>query len=980
MDSKLLEGLNEQQERAVTHGDGPLLIVAGAGTGKTTVISRRIAWLIETGKCKPHEILALTFTEKAASEMEERVDRLLPYGYVNLWVLTYHAFCERIVRAHALDIGLPPNLKLLDLTSSWLLVRKNLDSFDLDYYRPLGNPAKFIHAFLQHFSRAHDEEITPERYISHAKSLKLNTDTAEAEDLVDIDIEIKKIEELARGYHRYEQLLLENSAIDFGGLITCALRIFRSRPAILNAYRSQFKYILVDEFQDTNRAQYEIIKLLAGDRKNITILADDDQAIFRWRGASYQNIITFKEDYPESTELFLTQNYRSPQNILDHAYGFIQQNNPYRLEYELQEKYKQKGSSAILSKQLKSSHDTPGLVEHIHCASLQEEVGSVINRILEIRKTNQQSSWGDFAILIRSNDAAEPFVAYCASLEIPFQFLALKGLYAKPTTIDLLSYLRLLINPHESTAVYRVLTWPIWDLKPRTLFDLTHLATKKGISLWSALSQIEEIPDCDEKDRGTIRLLIAKVEELHLAAKQKRPSEIFLRVIKETGYLDPIKNGETRIHREALDILNQLYKKIQSFQNQESRATLWDFLMLVDLEQEAGDEGSLARDLEEGPDAIKILTIHSAKGLEFDYVFVVNMVDRRFPTQGRADSLPLPTALLSYTVSSEDTHLHEERRLFYVALTRARKGIFFTSAEEYGGARKKKISQFLRELGVISARCPVPSAKENTTIPIMSPTPDLPPAADPELPLPNHLSFSQLSAFRNCPLQYKFAFILRIPVFGKPSLSFGKTMHATAQKFFELLLESKLLPTLEELFAIYDREWVDDWYSSQRIKQEYLEQGRSMLKAWHEELSRRMPNPKAVERDFTIKIPIRGGFATLRGRIDRIDSTPSGGVELVDYKTGKSKATKGFTGDDKEQLLLYQIAAEEALGEKVEKLTYYYFEDGKSVSFVGTDKEKKELKEEFAEIVERIQQRDFGAKPGWHCKFCDFRDICEYRQ
>ncbi|HQK63782.1 MAG TPA: UvrD-helicase domain-containing protein, partial [Candidatus Staskawiczbacteria bacterium] len=285
--------LNKEQQEAVLHQTGPLLIVAGAGTGKTTVITQRITNLIEKGLAKPEEILAVTFTEKAATEMEERVDRALDFGYVDLWISTFHAFCEKVLRDNALDIGLSPDFKILDGTAGWLLARQNLDKFDLNYYKSLGNPTKFIQAMISHFSHCKDQEIYPENYLEYADRLKTRDDEPE-------DQEIERIKEVANAYHVYQQIMLDNNCLDFGDLINYCLKLFKKRPNILKKYQQRFKYILVDEFQDTNWSQYELIKLLAQPISNLTVCADDDQAIYRWRGASFSNIMLFKNDFPKA--------------------------------------------------------------------------------------------------------------------------------------------------------------------------------------------------------------------------------------------------------------------------------------------------------------------------------------------------------------------------------------------------------------------------------------------------------------------------------------------------------------------------------------------------------------------------------------------------------------------------------------------------------------------------------------------------------
>ena len=296
-----LTKLNNEQKEAVLHKNGALLIVAGAGTGKTTVITQRIVNLIEEKLAKPEEILAVTFTEKAAFEMEERVDRLLDFGYVDLWISTFHSFCEKVLRENALDIGLSPDFKILDGTAGWLLARKNLDRFDLKYYQSLGNPTKFIQALISHFSHCKDQEIYPQDYLNYADDLKTTDNGSE-------DAETERIKEVANAYHAYQQILLDNGSLDFGDLINYCLKLFKKRPLILKKYREKFKYILVDEFQDTNWSQYELIKILAEPNNNLCVCADDDQAIYRWRGASFSNIVQFSEDFPDAKKISLIKN------------------------------------------------------------------------------------------------------------------------------------------------------------------------------------------------------------------------------------------------------------------------------------------------------------------------------------------------------------------------------------------------------------------------------------------------------------------------------------------------------------------------------------------------------------------------------------------------------------------------------------------------------------------------------------------------
>src|SRR3989339_2144151 len=368
--------LNPEQKRAVQHAEGPLLIVAGAGTGKTTVITERINWLITEKHLKPEEVLALTFTEKAAAEMEERVDKALPYGYVDLWVSTFHSFAQRLLEAHGLEIGLTTDFKLVDQTGQWLLIRNNLEKFDLDYYKPLGNPTKFIQALVRHFSRCKDELVGPRDYLKYAEKFRLDNDLRKDEEAA---MEVRRLEEIANAYDMYQQLLLDNNLLDFGDLINYCLDLFNKRPQILKQYQKQFKYILVDEFQDTNYAQYQLIRLLAEPKNNVTVVGDDDQAIYKFRGASVSNILEFKKDFPRAKEVFLNQNYRTVQAILDLSYKFIQQNNPDRLEVKLATSDKKQatsdeGQTKKFSKKLIAQNNEPGLIRHLPFETVDDEV------------------------------------------------------------------------------------------------------------------------------------------------------------------------------------------------------------------------------------------------------------------------------------------------------------------------------------------------------------------------------------------------------------------------------------------------------------------------------------------------------------------------------------------------------------------------------------------------------------------------------
>ena len=972
-----LSKLNKEQREAVVHQSGPLLIVAGAGTGKTTVITQRIVYLIEKGRAKPEEILAVTFTDKAAEEMEERVDRLLPYGYVDLWISTFHSFSERILRDSALDIGLPLDFKILDPTAAWLLIYRNFDRFKLSYYRPLGNPTKFIQAMISHFSHCKDQGVYPEDYLRYADKLKTNlTDLPEKN-------ETERIKEIAGAFQTYQQLLLENSYLDFGDLINYSLKLFQKRPHILEGYRQKFKYILVDEFQDTNWAQYELIKILASPKNNLTVCADDDQMIYLWRSASFNNIIQFSKDFPEAKKVSLVRNYRSPQNILDRAYRFIKANNPDRLEYVNK-----------INKKLIAEKKGRGVIEHIHAETSDGEVKKTIEKILEILKKDKEVSFSDFAILVRANNSAQPFIRALERAGLPYQFLASRGLYAKPIILDIISYFKLLDNYHESPALFRILNLPFLKVPYEDIARLTRYSSQRTKSLYEAMEDMPLISGISEEGKKKIYFILSLIKKHSSMVRQRSVSEILSAFLEDSGYLKYLADKD---NKREIDLLNQFYKRVRDFEESAIEPSLNNFMREINLEIDSGETGRLEFDPEQGPDMVKVMTIHAAKGLEFKYVFLVNMVDKRFPSVERREAIELPDELIKDIKPAGDVHLQEERRLCYVGMTRAKEGLFFTSADNYGGARRKRLSRFLIEMGYRNE----PERKERKSkIEVSEKKEAMGRRRAKEKYLPDHFSFSQFAAFEKCPLQYKFAFILKIPIRGKAVFSFGKTIHKTLFDFLKQANDIKKKrqenlfgfkgssakktglsrgPDFRWLMSIYEKNWIDEWYESKSQKEEYYKSGKKILRDFYDDFSKNPPKILEIDGQPALEIPfnLKIGGETVKGQIDRIDEVP-GGVAIIDYKTGNSKEKLDM--EDKEQLLIYQLAAEEVFKMKAKELVYYYINDGKKKSFLGTEKDKERMREKIIREIREIKRSSFEPTPGWQCGFCDFREICNFRK
>lgn len=670
--------LNEQQKKAVEHTDGPMIIVAGAGTGKTTVITQKISHFISQKLAKPEEILALAFNEKAAEEIQERVDEIVNVGYTEMHISTFHAFCQRILEKYSFDVGLPSSFRILSQTDAWILIKKNLEKFNLDYYTPLGNPTKHIHELIRHFSKCKDELISPQEYLEYAENIKSDEDDEE---------EKNRLKEVANAYLMYSQVLLDNDSLDFGDLIYYTVQLLEKRPNIRKELQKQFKYILVDEFQDVNWAQFQLVRLLSKD--NLTVVGDDDQSVYSFRGASVSNILQFKDEFDKATEVVLNKNYRSGQNILDKAYESVQFNNPDRLEKKLN-----------IDKKLQSMIKDKGSVINAHKNTLDDEVKFVVDEILSIKKKNKDAVWDDFAILVRANNHANPFISAFESNNVPYEFLASAGLYRQPIVLDCISFFSLLNNYHESSAIFRLLRLPFLKFKENDIQKITYNAKRKSIPYYEAMKKanvfnlsIEGVEICQK--------IIELIHDGMKQARNEKPHRVLYNFLEKSGYLKYLAHEEGEGNREVtrqIYQLTQFFEYIKKYEENISDAKVTDFMEQFEYLIQSGEQGIMYQPTDT-PDSINIVTIHKAKGLEFKYVFVVNLVEDRFPTRRRGQGIELPIDLVKEQLPEGDSHIQEERRLFYVAITRAKERLYLTSAFNYGGVRCKNISRFLDEIG-----------------------------------------------------------------------------------------------------------------------------------------------------------------------------------------------------------------------------------------------------------------------------------------
>lgn len=959
----LLASLNPAQREAVTTLSGPLLIVAGAGTGKTKVLTHRIAHLIETGAFKAEEILALTFTEKATQEMQERLDVLLPYSYGELWVKTFHGFCDAVLRESGLDMGLDTNYTLLTQTDLWLFLREKLFTFELDYYRPLGNPTRFVVAMAEHFSRLRDELVIPDAYVAHAaEALRTAPDEATREEAL-------KMSELARAYAQYDALLLREGVVDFAGLHALTLRLFTEHPSVLRRYRERFRTVLVDEFQDTNTAQNRLVELLAAEHQNLMVVGDDDQSIYKWRGASLANILEFETKFPSCKKVVLTENYRSSHAILDMGYASIQHNNPYRLEAR-------EGLNKRLTSVRGSGGKTPLALGFDHTL---DEVRFVIDTIRQ--GLDSGASARDFAILVRASAHAVPFVDELTREGIPVTFSGAQGLLQREEIKDLVAVLRSVVNPFDDIALFRMLSLPFFGFESDALLRLVAMAKTSSTPLLDLLRKQVEAPDLFSGLSASSGLpsFLNLMDELQNLATTHPASHVLGHFLKATHTLTRLEETPSAEHAEKLQNMAVFSRLIRDFevatpQNPGVRACM----EMLQARQDLGDRMSPPEEFLTN-DTVKVLTLHAAKGLEFETVFLTNLVQHRFPSIQRSDPFTIPEALLS--VPSEDPHAHlsEERRLFYVGVTRAKSALYLTYSALYGGRKRWKPSVFLEELrdsGAVMFK-ENPNVSEEATVPVVAAT------HEPEdKPLifgldrahrSLRLSFSRIDTYEACPLKYKFRYVYSLPEPLSHAASFGSSVHNTLNAFYKELVAGAS-PSLQRLRALYERHWIPLGYDSRVHLNARKQKGLEILERFFECAEKSSwVVPKYLERPFTLKGP---EGLVVSGRIDRIDELTDGTVHVIDYKTGRAKEQKEVDRDL--QLSIYALACRDIFHLNVSSLSLYYLESGDLVSTTRTEAQLNQTREELVSIAQTIQESVFEATPSPRvCGFCEYRLLCD---
>jgi DNA helicase-2/ATP-dependent DNA helicase PcrA len=985
--------LNPEQKKAIEHGEGPLLIIAGPGSGKTRVITQRIVHLMETVPgLQPQNILALTFTDKATAEMKSRIQKALPALQASPFISTFHAFSYHVLRRRHFD------RRLLDKIDVWIFLRQRMEQLGLNHYQKIAEPGAFLHDLNDFFSRCQDELIEPDQFDAYVR--KAEQDFAQRlpqlnpPELQTELAEVEKKKELARVFRTSRKLLEDAGSSSLGSLVSETVHLWDREPEVLEEYRALYRYILVDEFQDTNYGQVELLWRLVAPSNNLTVVGDDDQAIYRFRGASHGAFAMFGRAYPGHATIFLNRNYRSTKIILRCADNLIARNS-----HEV-------SKPALLSE--KEDGHKVFLVESPDYLSEAAWIAQEVERLLK-----RGAAARDIAVLYRGHNYRDLLVKEFRGRKIPF---SIRGLSILSTVIirDIVAYLNLVNSWHDNISLTRVLLQPRWRFPEHLALTIRQMAGQQRRSLVDTLELHEKSTGhAGLADTGWPELKRLLVELKQMA--KHLPVTLLFDLLAERLGLSFVPATTDQTYVEAFR------KFLEEWEAKSETHHLPEFMEYFGYFVEAGGKIEVP-DPKQKESAIQMMTVHAAKGLEFPTVFVLSVAPRRFPAIERKSVIEFPEDLRRGPMPPEGIHLQEERRLFFVAMTRAKDRLYISSVAKGNNQSKagKKVSVFVDDLlsnPVIRARdietiqapeiseedipdpprepsrsnaapriqpglfdLPAESAYEHPPLAKWSSQPPAagPAGADGKI----HLSATAVEAYLECPLKFKFSHLLRIPTGPQAALTFGNIMHQCVRHYFELSRKTK--PQYEEIEQFYLERWKNVGFEDAYQEDSYKKAGLEQLKQFVErQQDRKVPAEKIrLEEHFALDC----GDYMLEGRIDQIDplaaaqspghAKPDGGapVELIDYKTGRPRSQK--EADRSLQLSVYALAARRQLKLDPARLTLYYLTNSQTVSTTRTSKDLENAIEQIREVASQIRSLLFEPTPGFICKWCDFVTIC----
>ena len=971
-----MDKLNPEQRRAVEHGEGPLLVIAGPGSGKTRVITQRIVYLLENAPgLRPENILALTFTDKAAGEMKSRVNKALPGLETSPHISTFHSFCYSVLRRRHFE------RKLLDKVDIWIFLRRRMEQLGLEYYQKLAAPGAFLHDLNNFFSQCQDELVGPDEFEAYVRKRE-NEFQARAAGLDPAERllqqeEMRKQQELARVFRTSRRLIEEAGYSSLGTLISETVHLWDREPETLEEYRRQFRYILVDEFQDSNYGQVQLLKRLVAPPFNITAVGDPDQAIYRFRGAAHGTFDMFKQVFPGAEEVFLNCNYRSTRRILRASDVVIARNDRDGSKPELVTENPEGPSVFLLS-------SSDYAVEADGVAGLVQDLIWGKRAIKEI------------AILYRAHGHRDLLVREFRRRKIPF---VIRGLSLLSTTIirDLLAYLRLVHSPHDNISLTRVLLERRWKFSEKLALDLRKQAARHHCSIYDAVRQMERSLFKQDLESTRWQELESILGELKAKAEH----------IPVTSILDRMTDLlELKFVPGSTDAacLGAFKNFLTQWEEKSETRKLPEFMEYFAYFLEAG--GKIEVPEPPGPvNAVQMMSVHASKGLEFPIVFVLSVASRRFPHGEQKPVIEFPDELRKGPVPPLNLHLEEERRLFYVAMTRARERLYVSSV----GKKGKKASIFIDDLlsdpvvrgrdieqidfedapektepakpaSRTAARGNRPAQQKLFGEPAPAPDSVHPPLAEWAQAVPPtppdgklRLSATAIETFLECPLKFKFSHFYRIPTGPQAALTFGNIMHQSVRHYFKLRKEGKV--AFDDLSRFYLGSWKNVGFEDSYQEETYRKSGLSQLREFTEHHNAIPIAADSVRMEVHFELEMKD--VVLEGRIDQINPVKPAEpalVQLVDYKTGRPRSQKD--ADKSLQLSVYALAASRQMGLDPQSLVFYNLTNNQPVASVRTRKELDTVQQKILTVAEEIRRMIFPPTPGFVCKYCEFVPIC----
>jgi len=983
--------LNPSQQAAVEHTDGPIMVLAGPGTGKTRVVTNKIAHLIQNKGYKPDQILALTFSNKASLEMEKRVRELIP-EVIGFQISTFHSFCNEVVRTHSLELGLDASGNVISDNFQKAFLLGHLDQLGLEFFDVPLKPVDLAHTFQGAISRFKQENITLERleeYLAARPEAK--------------DEETAKLRDLARAYRAYEHFKAEKRLQDFGDMQLNIIKLFEQRPAVLERYRKRFKYVIVDEFQDSDFIQLQIIFMLAPSG-NITVVSDDDQSIYRFRGAYSTNMVEFNEFFEAQglpvKRLVLDVNYRCTANIQSVA-GNLILNNPNRQAKEI------------------TTAKGPGTpVSIVHYLNDWEQAKGITRTIIELH--NAGRAWDDIAILVRRRIDSLQIIENLEKAGVPVEIIEVREYFRKPVVNAVVAYLKVLSDPEQhQSALGQLMLRPVHGINNGEIQALGRYAKDQRCTIWDALNDLYEFKG-DPTHLASFKAELDRISSI-------MGDEGLLHLVRAVLFGKDLFRVEIAQERtENIRLLSRFLELTLEFLEVYPDASLRDFLMYIEaLANLKMEEKSLA----EAIGSVRLLTVHGSKGMEFPIVFVPSLNKRRFPSRFQPYKINIPQELnhgVDLDANPNELHLQEERRLCYVAITRAKEHVYLSSYEMYGSNKNPTPrSLFLEEIergedGFMSDaqtelmdeleerstsfesaihqklqkgihRQEWSEAIEALTALAIHQGDDVGKLAVPndldleeygeqltivdEETLQNHLedivySPSRLERYEDCPKRYWYSYVLMIPGMPRTYFSLGTLVHDVCEQL-AIRIKANEVVTIDEALAIFEAKWRPSAYDYEEQEQQDHAEAERMIRDFMARQAAKSTTIIDVEKWVRVELEGR----VIEGKVDRIDD--AGDVlQVIDYKSSKNMKSKPKLRQDV-QLGLYQIGVENSFGKPVGDIGHWYLRHDQERMVRFGEEDLEAIRKRARSAIQGIEAGKFEATPSYQtCMWCDYRELC----